>query len=237
MQRGIVGFPCDKRSAMRLALILLCLLLAACEPKPSPETIERVRADVDRVFAEADPMCIYQGPFPWTYRQYTIGCDRCEQLIRAGLVVKQQRDGEAVFELTADGKALYRQDVDIPYRELVEARRRGQGLTADASLNERIYKRPRLCFAKTRFHSITAMLAPMKNGSETFQSFKVVSELSEIDDRLYAPTNAFFTAGCNRRPAAGQPALCDPAIFTFVYYDGQVELRNDVRYGAWVNEP
>ncbi len=222
---------------LRLLVIFTWVTLCACTPKPSAETIERVRADANRVFDEFDPMCIYQGPFPWRQRDQFIGCDRCDELVRAGLVTKRVVEGESTLELTAEGKALYRNDVDVAYKTVVEERRRQLGST-DAPPPEKAFKRPRLCFGKTRFHSITEMLAPMGDGSEKFQSFKIVREVTDVKPQLYDAAYAEFTAGCNRRPEGSKPALCDAAIYNFVYYgDGLVELRNDVRYGAWVNEP
>lgn len=222
---------------LRLLLILAAASIGACTPKPSAETIERVRGDANRVFDEFDPMCVYQGPFPWRESLHPLGCDKCDELVRAGLVAKRETEGEAVFELTADGKALYRDDIDTAYKTVVEERRQKLG-SSDAAPPEKAFKRPRLCFAKTRFHSIADMLPPMDDGAEKFQSFKIVREVTDIKPQLYNAAYAALTAGCNRRPEGAQPALCDVAIYNFVYYgDGLVELRNDVRYGAWVDEP
>lgn len=114
---------------LRMSVLCLCaLILSGCG---GGGISEQAQASVKQHYAQAlkefDPLCVYQGPFPWRPSKSLLGCDRCEMLSEFGLVTRASSAApnaasEQGFDLSDDGKALYRDDFDAAYAEIVEAR-------------------------------------------------------------------------------------------------------------------
>jgi hypothetical protein len=134
-------------------------------------------------------------------------CIFCKEFREAGLL---RLDEQKQHVLTDEGQQLYEEHMPM---------------------------QAQFCFARAQVHAVVDALAPQNLGADNFQSFKIVLALREINELLYDPRFSAWTKGCNTRPEPGKAALCDPRIATFVRYpNGEVELRDDVRYGAWVNQ-
>jgi hypothetical protein len=193
---------------LRLLAVLLSLLSLPGCGGISEAQIQFAREHYGKVIAQYDPLCISRTQrFPRSAGDF---CMDCARLLDFELIKRAQYKFEPGFVLTAEGQSLYRE-------------------TADG--------RAEFCFAKSEFHSVAEVLAPMEINAEKYQSFKIVLALTDINELLYDPRYIEITKGCNTKPEPGKPALCAPRIATFARYpNGEVELRNDMSYGKWINE-
>jgi len=225
---------------LRIALALAAMLaLSACggEVKLADEVVANMRAAWNEGAIEREPLCIEAGPFPFEAGRGG-NCDRCQELAAAGLLVRgTSPTGRVTYALSAEGKPLYRLAPDPEFLEMVAARfaknRPGEKMPPASTWN-----RPRLCFGRTRFHSIAAALPPMDDGSVFYHSIKLVAEAEDTSGLLFDPRIAGLGLELPPRPAPGQPALYPPRIVTFqiVRMTKEYVVDDSVRYGPWALE-
>lgn len=203
-------------------------------------------------------VCVEAGPFPYdtsappTEWKNHIGnygtceairCNRCEDLLQAGLLSKtqgSQLDADGVqratvrYELTTEGRALYHEDIND--RAVVSSGQPmcqlGESMTGKTPDNTRT---PGLCFARAMtFHKVEERLKPMKMGAERMMSFTYVAQAVDpqpfiFDERAKALLKAV--------PQPGNPALYPAVMTTLVLAPGGKEgyLDSGLRYGKWIN--
>jgi hypothetical protein len=225
--------------ALRSTLLSVAfLLLAACggEVRLAPEVEASMRAAWDETMIDREPLCVDAGPFPFVAGSGA--CDRCQELTGAGLLVRgTTADGRVRYDLSAEGRPLYRLAPDPEFVESVHARfarnRPGEPVPPASTWN-----RPRLCFGRTRFHSVAAALPPMDDGGAAYISIKLVAVAEDTSGLLHDPRIAGLGLDLPPRPEPGQPSLYAPRITTFqvVRYTGEYVVDNGVRYGPWALE-
>lgn len=225
---------------LRIALALAAMLaLSACggEVKLADEVVANMRAAWNEGAIEREPLCIEAGPFPFEAGRGG-NCDRCQELAAAGLLVRgTSATGRVTYALSPEGKPLYRLAPDPEFLEIVAARfaknRPGEKMPPASTWN-----RPRLCFGRTRFHSVAAALPPMDDGGVYYHSIKLVAEAEDTSGLLFDPRIARLGLELPPRPAPGQPALYPPRIVTFqiVRMTKEYVVDDSVRYGPWALE-
>lgn len=222
----------------RATLPCVLLLLAACggEVQLKPEVEAKMRAAWNDGMIEREPLCIEAGPFPFVAGHGA--CDRCQELAGAGLLVRGTTpDGRVSYDLGAEGRPLYRLAPDPEFIELVRARfgktRPGEPMPPASTWN-----RPRLCFGRTRFHSVAAALPPMNDGGVAYHSIKLVAVAEDTSGLLHDPRIAGLGLELPPRPQPGQPSLYAPRTTTFqvVLDTGEYVVDDSVRYGPWALE-
>lgn len=204
-------------------------------------------------------VCVEAGPFPydtsappteWVNHVGNYGtceairCNRCEDLLQAGLLSKTQGsqiDAEGVqrttvrYELTAEGRALYHEDIDdysvsTSEQPFCQAGAVMTGKTPDTT------RKPGLCFAKAMvFHSVEERLAPAQFGADKVQSFKLVAQAVDPQPFIFDPR---AKALLKTVPQPGNPALYPSVLTTLVLAPGGNDgyLDGGIRYGKWLNE-
>jgi hypothetical protein len=220
-----------------IALGTATLLLAGCggEVRLAPEAEAKMRAAWDEVAIEREPLCIEAGPFPFLAGRGT--CDHCQALAQAGMLVRRiEGDGRVAYDLSAEGRPLYRLAPDPELLDLIR-RRFAQNRPGETMPPPSTWNKPRLCFGRTRFHSVAAALMPMNDGGVAYHSIKVVSVAEDTSGLLFDPRIAALGLPVPQRPPPGQPALNAPRIVTFqvVRSTGEYVVDDSVRYGAWVD--
>jgi hypothetical protein len=228
-------------SLMPMRLMTLCLttlFLAACsvQYKPADDVVAKMRTVWNEAMIEREPLCIEAGPFPFVAGRGA--CDRCQELAAAGLLVRgTSPDGRVSYALSAEGRAAYRLEPDPEFLALIEARyaknRPGEKMPPPSTWN-----RPRMCFGRTRFHSIADALAPMSLGSDAYYSIKLVAEAEDTSGLLFDPRIAALGLPLPPRPEPGQSALYAPQVVTFQYVrmSGEWWIDDSFRYGPWALE-
>ncbi|HET7844763.1 MAG TPA: hypothetical protein VFL14_11470 [Xanthomonadales bacterium] len=221
----------------------LALLLAACGGTMSVPQAERdaMRKVYDEAFVQPDgePLCVGAGPFP--YRSGTtpdrfrgIGCDKCQALAQAGFLVRRYEGDAVVYDLSEDGRKVYRTEVDPAFLDVVRERFRQQGRNEEP--DERAFARPRLCFGQTRFHDVVDALGPMSFSGNTVRSVKIVAVATDTSGVLFEPRVAALGLPVPPKPEAGKPALYPPKVVSFEWVRGDPQPSiTDVRYGAWID--
>lgn len=216
------------------------LALSACgggEVKLPDEVVAKMRAAWDEIQVEREPLCVEAGPFPFEAGRGG-NCDRCQELAAAGLLTRgTTATGRVSYDLTALGKPLYRLAPDPEFLELVRTRfetnRPGEKMPPASTWN-----RPRMCFGRTRFHSIAAALPPMDDGGVFYHSIKLVAVAEDTSGLLFDPRIANLGLKLPPRPEPGQPALYPPTIVTYeiVRMTKEYTVNDGVRYGSWALE-
>ncbi len=228
-----------------LIVIAAIAILSACSKKtgPSKEFLDKYE-DVFRTSFNEDQMsealCVYAGPFPLDKRK-SYDCEKCEALLAAGLVsVELQNNDSGSFErysLTIQGKDVYRDDVNRDAYEM--AHKRWETYKPSENAPEATdYARPRLCFGKERYHSIVDTLPPVAIGGDRAISTKLISEVHDVNSRIWEPQMAALGMRIPPKPEAGKPVLYPPRVVTFIYVPtfNFAWIDPSMRYGAWINE-
>ncbi|MCI4566708.1 hypothetical protein [Lysobacter sp. CFH 32150] len=207
------------------------------------EKLARVREAVDEGLIAYEPLCIEAGPFPYRNDREHKGCDRCQALHAAGLLERRVVDGPVEnyveYVLSPLGESAYRVAPDPEFLALLRKRYAQMG-QPDRVPDEKQLAKPRMCFGTTRFHSVTDALAPIWFGGSKVFSVKLVYEAKDTSGHLFDPQIATLGLSIPPRPEPGQPALYPARVMTFAEhpaYGDELEMRDDVRYGRWVNEP
>lgn len=222
-------------------------VLGACGGESvSEEGLAKMRKVYDELLIENEPLCIAAGPFPFRsgmQNDYFSGqnCDRCQGLAEAGFLVRNVvgdgSNGYVQFELSEEGRAVYSREPDPEYIALVRERLERYG-HADQEFDPDKLGKPRMCFGKTRFHSITDALSPFAFSGNVVRSVKLVTEAKDTSGLLFDPRVKALGLPVPEQPEAGEPALYPPRIVTFEYVTGDpLPGITDTRYGAWVDEP
>jgi hypothetical protein len=217
---------------------------------------------VNQMLDQKSNVCVEAGPFPYdtasppTEWNAHIGnyatcepirCNRCEDLVQAGLLNKStgtMLDESGLekttvrYELTTDGVLLYHHDINN-YDALGSGQpvcRPGERMTGKTPENE---YRPGLCFAKRKvFHAVVDRLKPINFGGNKAMSFKYVAAAVEPEPFLFDPRAKALLPSVPGKPENGQPALYPPVLTSLVVYPGgqDGDLDGGLRYGKWVNE-
>ena len=216
------------------------LALSACgggEVKLPDEVVAKMRAAWDEIQIEREPLCIEAGPFPFEAGRGG-NCDRCQELAAAGLLVRGTTPtGRVRYDLSAEGKPLYRLAPDPEFMDVV-GRRFAQNRPGEKLPPPSTWNRPRVCFGKTRFHAIAAALPPMDDGGVYYHSIKLVAVAEDTSGLLFDPRIANLGLKLPPRPAPGQPALYAPEVTTFqvVRMTREYVVDDGIRYGPWALE-
>ncbi len=230
-------------AAWRQVALLACVVLYASGcggGTVSDARLAKMRALFDEGMIERDPLCIEAGPFPVRSGAVKGSCDRCQDLAQAGLlsrkIVDDAAGGYVRYALTRAGAAVYREEPDEEYLDIVRARFAQQG-DPDRQVDAAALARPRMCFGQTRFHRVTDALSPLTMAGSTYVSVRLVAKATDTSKRLFDPRIAALGLPIPPAPEAGQPGLYPARVMTFQEFpDGSLEV-SDVRYGVWVNEP
>jgi hypothetical protein len=222
-----------------IAPAVVLMALAACGTPPlPPEVIEPMRQAFDREMAENDPLCPRAGPFPFNTSRMGFGCERCEAMVAAGLLVGEGRNGDRayIYRLTDAGRAVYRDLLDEEQLAIVRER---NAITpaprSEAQLRE--LRWPRMCFGRTRFHSVVDYLAPQGDGGNSLRSVKLVAQAFDDSGLLFDPRLEGLGLPLPPKPEAGQPILYPPTIVTFEFSRlERLPFITTTRYGKWVFE-
>jgi hypothetical protein len=233
--------------ASLLALVALAALaaLTACGKKtgPSKEFTEKYEPIFRTAFNEdqmSEALCVYAGPFP-IERRTSYDCEKCDALMAAGLVSQELlNDDQGSYErfsLTVQGKDVYRDDTNRDALEL--AKKRWEKYRNTENPPEPMdYARSRLCFGKERYHSVIETLPPVPMGSGRAISTKLISEVHDVNNKIWEPQMAALGMRIPPRPEPGKPVLYPPRVVTFIYeptFDF-AWIDPSLRYGAWINE-
>lgn len=234
---------------MKRIFALLCLAslvaLAACsKQKGPPKEFLAQYEDMFRTAFNEDQMhealCVYAGPFPLEKRR-PFDCEKCEALRAAGLlsedVLTDNRGTYSRYDLTVQGKDVYRDDINRDAFEM--AKKRWEKFKPSENPPDQYdFARPRLCFGKERYHHIEEALAPIPLGSGKAVSVKLVAEVKDVNSKIWDPQMAALGMRVPPRPEPGKPVLYPPRVVTFMI-DGvfnQAWIDDSLRYGAWINE-
>lgn len=212
----------------------------------SEENLAKMRKVYDELLIESEPLCIAAGPFPFRSgmrSDYFSGqnCDRCQELAEAGFLVRNVvgdgSNGYVQFELSEEGRPLYRREADAEYVALVHERFARLD-RPDEDVDPEKLGKPRMCFGQTRFHSISDALSPFSFSGSVMRSVKVVAEAKDTSGVLFDPRVKALGLPVPEKPEPGEPALYPPHVVTFEYFPGEsLPGITDMRYGAWVDEP
>ncbi|MBL8516020.1 MAG: hypothetical protein JNM76_03530 [Betaproteobacteria bacterium] len=228
-----------------LLAVAIVALLAACGKKSGPskdfldkyETVFRTAFNEDQM---TEALCVYAGPFPLDRRD-SDDCRLCEALRAAGLlsedIITESDRTLSRYALTPQGKDVYRDDVNRDAYEL--AKKRWDHFKSSENPPDALdYARPRLCFGKERYHSIVETLPPVQLGSGRAISTKLVSEVQDVNSKIWDPQMAPLGLRVPPRPEPGKPVLYPPRVVTFVYEPtfNFAWIDESLRYGAWINE-
>ena len=224
------------RTALALAATIALSACGGGEVKLADDITAKMRAAWEQGPIEREPLCIEAGPFPYQAGRGA-SCDRCQELAAAGLLVRgTTATGRVSYDLSGAGKPLYRLAPDPEFINMVRARfesNPASGKMPPAST----WNRPRMCFGRTRFHSIAAALPPMDDGGVYYHSIKLVAVAEDTSGLLFDPRIAALGLKLPPRPEAGQPALYPPEIVTFEIPRLTKEYAvTTVRYGPWALE-
>ena len=199
------------------------------------------QSNYDEANSFMDPLCVPAGPFPLDTRNKARSCDRCADLVSAGLLTQESiQEGErtyTVLKLTAAGRPFYTEDADPEVLAIVKKRLVEQG-KANQQPDAKRLASPRFCFGKKRFHHLEDALSPL-NGSDgtRYLSAKVVAEAKDLDPIVWDPKLADLKLEPPPPPEPGKPALYKAEVITLhLMPDGKSAEIDSVRYGAWVNE-
>ncbi len=222
-----------------IAPVVAALALAACGTPPlPPEVIEPMQRAFDREMAENDPLCPRAGPFPFNTSRTSFGCEPCEAMVAAGLLVGEGRNGNRahIYRLTDVGRAVYRDRLDEEQLEIVRERNAiSPNPRSEAQLRE--LRWPRMCIGRTRFHSVVDHLAPQGDGSNSLRSVKLVAQAFDDSGLLFDPRLEALGLPLPPKPEAGQPILYPPTIVTFEFSRlEKLPFITTTRYGKWVFE-
>lgn len=231
----------------RLVLLLCCaaLLVAACGKKtgPSKDFLDKYEAVFRTAFNEdqmSEALCVYAGPFPLERRK-AYDCEKCDALMAAGLLSQELvNDSGGSFErfsLTPQGKDVYRDDVNRDAYEIAK-KRWDHFKPSETPPDPLDYARARLCFGKERYHSIVETLPPVSLGSGRAISTKLISEVQDVNNKIWEPQMAALGLRVPPRPEPGKPVLYPPRVVTFVYEPtfNFAWIDPSLRYGVWINE-
>lgn len=219
-------------------LLFTVLALNACstEVKLADDVVASMRTLWDAGPIDREPLCVEAGPFPFVAGNGR--CDRCQELAAAGLLVRGTTpDVRIAYDLSAEGRPLYRLAPDPEKMEWIRAgyakNRPGEAVPPASTWNL-----PRICFGRTRFHSIVDALPPMNDGSSYYQSVKVVAVAEDTSGLLFDPRIARLGLELPPRPEPGQPALFPPQVVTYSFdrYNREWSIYDGFRYGAWALE-
>ncbi len=239
-------FP-SKSLAWLFPSIALALVvgLSACSKQKGPskafltqyEDMLRTSFNEDQM---SEALCVYAGPFPLEKRK-PFDCEKCDALRAAGLlsedVLTDARGTYSRYDLTVQGKDVYRDDVNRDAFEMAK-KRWEKYKPSENPPDQYDYARPRLCFGKERYHHIEEALAPIPLGSGKAVSVKLVAEVKDVNSKIWDPQMAALGMRIPPRPEPGKPVLYPPRVVTFMI-DGvfnQAWIDNSLRYGAWINE-
>ena len=220
------------------------LLFSACSKKtgPSKDFLDKYEAVFRTAFDEdqmSEALCVYAGPFPLDKRK-SFDCEKCEAMLAAGLLsLELQNDDRGSFErysLTIQGKDVYRDDVNRDAYEMAHKRWETYKPTENPP-EPTAYARPRLCFGKERYHSIVET-CPVAMGGDRAISTKLISEVHEVNSRIWDPQMAALGMRIPPKPESGKPVLYPPRVVTFIYVPtfNFAWIDPTMRYGAWINE-
>lgn len=234
-------------SVARGVVLAAVFVLGACGGSSvNEENLAKMRKVYDETLIEAEPLCIAAGPFPFRSgmrSDYASGqnCDRCQALAEAGFLVRtvvgDGGSGYVQFDLSDEGRPLYRREADAEYVALVHERL-ARFNRPDEDVDPEKLGKPRLCFGQTRFHSIADALSPFSFSGSVLRSVKVVAEAKDTSGVLFDPRVKALGLPVPEQPEPGEPALYPPHVVTFEYYPGEpLPGITDTRYGAWVDEP
>lgn len=224
---------------------LLALTIVGCDGGASlpAEKLARVRTAIDEMLIANEPLCLDAGPFPYRGGRESGGCDRCQMLHAAGLlerrIVDEPAEQYVEYVLSPMGEKVYRVKPDPEFLALVRERFAKRGEASRAPDMKHLEK-PRMCFGATRFHSVTDALAPIWFGGSRAFSAKLVYEAKDTSGLLFDSRIAALGLPIPVPPEPGSPALYPPQVMSFTEVMGsgdELELRDDLRYGPWVNEP
>jgi hypothetical protein len=233
-----------KRIFALLCLALLAALTACSKQKgPSKEFLAQYENMFRTAFNEdqmSEALCVYAGPFPLEKRK-SYDCQKCDALRAAGLlsedVLTDNRGTYSRYDLTVQGKDVYRDDVNRDAFEM--AKKRWEKFKPSENPPDQYdFARPRLCFGKERYHHIEEALSPMPLGSGKAISVKLVAEVQDVNAKIWEPQMAALDLRIPPRPEPGKPVLYPPRVVTFMI-DGvfnQAWIDDSLRYGAWINE-
>jgi hypothetical protein len=217
----------------------LVMALTACGGGMDKERRQAIEKNYNDLMAINDPLCLYDGPFPMNVNEAQFHCRDCEKLLDAALVRKdpaENGNGPDIYSLTDFGKSVYQNDADTDANAAWDSQATLYHLPnrTDAPIRT---SRPRFCFGRTRLFEITKSLAPMRLGSDEFQSVKIVPTVIGPHEKLFSADLQPLELPCSKAPEPGKPTLCDERLVNFqILSNGEMEIRDDVRYGAWVDE-
>ena len=219
------------------ALSAVAFVLASCGTRPlPPEVIQPMQRAFDREMAESDPLCPRAGPFPFNTSRTSFGCEACEAMVAAGLLVGEGRNGNRahIYRLTDAGRAVYRDRLDEEQLEIVRERNAiSPSPRSEEQLRE--LRWPRMCIGRTRFHSVVDHLAPHGDGNNSLRSVKLVAQAFDDSGLLFDSRMEGLGLPLPPKPEAGQPILYPPTIVTFEFSRlEKLPFITTTRYGKWV---
>jgi hypothetical protein len=226
-------------------VLALLLALSGCSKQKGPskafltqyEDMLRTAFNEDQM---SEALCVYAGPFPLEKRR-DFECEKCDALRAAGLlsedVLSDARGTYSRYDLTVQGKDVYRDDINRDAFEI--AKKRWEKFKPSENPPDQYdFARPRLCFGKERYHHIEEALAPVPIGSGKAVSVKLVAEVKDVNSKIWDPQMAALGMRVPPRPEPGKPVLYPPRIVTFMIDSvfNQAWIDDSLRYGAWINE-
>lgn len=232
-----VSIALQRQLAALLAAGLSACTGAGSVPKAQEDAI---RALVDEGMIVSEPLCLEAGPFPVDSGAVKGTCDKCQALYAQGFLTRMISDDEykpsVRYDLSDLGRRAFVYKADPELLALVRRRFDEQG-RRDETVDAKALGKSRLCFGRTRFHSITDALAPITFGGTKVFSAKVVTEVRDTSGLLFDPRIRALGLPVPEAPEPGAPALHPPQVWSFqVFPDGSLDV-SDMRYGRWLDEP